>query len=191
MGTLEGALGAAWAVRLSREFGANDEAANDLVAGLSEEQLNWRTAPECWSIGQCLEHLCVTGEAYVPAIAAALAGKARSPVEEITPGWFGAWFIRSFTEPSAKSKRAKAPRKIRPGPRAELSVLARFLAGNQACRELITRAGGNDVNRIRFWNPFLPGLRFTVGTGLEILVSHERRHLLQGQRVKDSVGFPR
>ena len=72
-----------------------------------------------------------------------------------------------------------------------LSVLDRFLSGNQSCRDLILRAGGNDINRIRFWNPFLPGLRFTVGTGLEIIVSRERRHLLQAKRVKDLANFPR
>src|SRR5258708_39723481 len=123
-------------------------------------------------------------------ISAALREKPRSPVAEITPGWFGGWFIRNFGEPSPNSKRASAPGKIRPGPRTDLSVLDRFLSGNQACRDLILRARGNDVNRIRFWNPFLPGLRFTVGTGLEIVVSHERRHLLQAKQVKHSPTFP-
>lgn len=181
----------AWSIRLATDLSANDQTAGDLVGGLTDEQLNWQLAPGSWSIGQCLEHLCVTNESYLPPISAALREKPRSPVEEITPGWFGRWFISSFVEPSPNSKRASAPRKIRPGPRTDLSVLDRFLSGNQACRDLIVRARGNDVNRIRFWNPFLPGLRFTVGTGLEIVVGHERRHLLQAKRVKDSASFPR
>ena len=181
----------AGSVRLAFELSANDQTAQALAAGLTEEQLNWQPAPGCWSIGQCLEHLCVTNECYLPPISAALREKPRSQVEEITPGWLGGWFIRNFAEPSPNSKRASAPGKIRPGPRTDLSVLDRFLSGNQACRDLILRARGNDVNRIRFWNPFLPGLRFTVGTGLQIVVSHERRHLLQAKRVKDSPTFPR
>jgi hypothetical protein len=47
------------------------------------------------------------------------------------------------------------------------------------------------VNRIRFWNPFVLGLRFTVGTGFQIIASHGRRHLLQAERVRDSADFPR
>jgi hypothetical protein len=47
-----------------------------------------------------------------------------------------------------------------------------------------------DVNRIRFRNPFIPVLRFTVGTGLEILSNHQRRHLLQAERVRESLEFP-
>jgi hypothetical protein len=181
----------AWSIRLAADLSANDQSARDLVGGITDEQLNWQPAAGCWSIGQCLEHLCVTNECYLPAISAALKEQPRSPVEEITPGWFGGWFIRSFVEPSPKSKRASAPGKIRPGPRTDRSVLDRFLSGNQTCRELILRARENDVNRIRFWNPFLRGLRFTVGTGLQIIVGHERRHLQQAKRVKDSASFPR
>jgi hypothetical protein len=181
----------AWSTRLAFELRANDQTAQMLAAGLTEEQLNWQPAPAAWSVGQCLEHLCITNEAYLPAISAALQGKLESPVEQITPGWFGGWFIRSFVEPSPDTKRVPAPSKIRPTARVGLAVLDRFLSGNKSCRELIVRARGKDVNRIRFWNPLVPGIRFTVGTGLQIIESHERRHLLQAERVRDSANFPR
>lgn len=183
-------LAPAWSVRLVTDLTANDQTAATLLAGLTDEQLNWQPAPGAWSVGQCLDHLCMTNEAYLPPISAALRDKPYSPVDHITPGWFGRWFIRSFIEPSPNSKRARAPGKIRPAARIGHSVLDRFLSSNQSCRDLILRARDNDVNRIRFWNPFLPGLRFTIGTGLEIVVSHQRRHLLQAKRVKDSLNFP-
>jgi hypothetical protein len=180
----------AWSLRLSADLAAHDQAANDLIAALSIQQLNWQPAPGAWSIGQCLEHLCITNEAYLPPIAAALNNKPHAPVAEIVPGWLGGWFIQNLVEPSGKTKRVPAPGKIRPGSRVEPAVLHRFLSSNQACRRLILRASENDVNRIRFWNPFIPGLRFTAGTGLQIIVSHERRHLLQARRVKEAAGFP-
>jgi hypothetical protein len=180
----------AWSARLALELNANDQTAQALVAGLSEEYLNWQPAQGSWSIGQCLEHLCITNEAYLPAISAALQGKPDAPAEDITPGWFGRWFIRRFVEPSPDTKRVPAPAKIRPASRAELSVLDRFLSGNHACRELIDKARAKNVNRIRFRNPLVPGIRFTVGTGLQIITGHERRHLLQAQRVRDSAPFP-
>jgi hypothetical protein len=51
-------------------------------------------------------------------------------------------------------------------------------------RDLVRCAGAYDINRIRFRNPFIPLLRFTVGTGLEIVWRHQRRHLLQAERIK-------
>jgi hypothetical protein len=184
-------LAPAWSVRLAFELSANDQTANALVAGLTDEQLNWQPAPGCWSVGQCLEHLCIANELYMPPISAAFKDEPDSPVEDITPGWFGRWFIRRFAEASPNSKRASAPAKIRPAAHVDCSVLDRFLSGNKICRELIIHARPKNVNRTRFWNPFVPGLRFTVGTGLEIIVNHERRHLLQAERVRDAVNFPR
>jgi hypothetical protein len=181
----------AWSVRLAFELSANDQTAQALAARLTEEQLNWQPAAGSWSVGQCLEHLCRTNEAYLASIYAALKEKPDSPVEQITPGWFGRWFIRSFVEPSPNSKRVSAPAKIRPAARVDLAVLDRFLSGNRTCRELLVRTRGKNINRIRFWNPFVLGIRFTVGTGLEIITGHERRHLLQAERVRDSVNFPR
>jgi hypothetical protein len=181
----------AWSVRLAFELSANDQTAQALAAGLTEEQLNWQPATGSWSVGQCLEHLCRTNEAYLASISAALKEKPDSPVEQITPGWFGRWFIRSFVEPTPNTKRVSAPPKIRPAARVDPAVLNRFLSGNKSCREFIVRTRGKDINRIRFWNPFVPGVRFTVGTALEIITGHERRHLLQAERVRDSVNFPR
>lgn len=179
-----------WSARLIADLDAADERAQQLVMGLTPEQLNWQPQPGKWSVGQCLEHLCITNELYVPAISLSLQNKPVSPVRDITLGWFAQWFITSFIEPSPKTKRARAPRKIVPGVRVEPSVLDRFLRSNQAARELLRQAGSYDVNHIRFKNPFLPLLRFTVGTGLEIVPRHERRHLLQAERAKQAPGFP-
>jgi hypothetical protein len=67
----------AWSVRLLAELDAADERANELVIGINPEQLDWQPAPGAWSVGQCLEHLCIANEVYLPAISASLAGKTR------------------------------------------------------------------------------------------------------------------
>ena len=172
------------------ELDANDERASELAAGLTVEQLNWQPAPGAWSIGQCLEHLCIGTESYLPPISAALANQPVSPVQEITPGWFARWFIRSYIEPSPKTKRGSAPKKIVPNAHVDLSVLDRFLRGNRETGELMRKSEPYDVNRIRFVNPFVSIIRFTVGTGFKVLTGHERRHLLQAERVKQSPAFP-
>jgi hypothetical protein len=173
-----------WAMRLLSELDAADRRATDLAGCLTPKQLNWKANPDTWSIGQCLDHLRVANDVYVPAIEASLADRPLHAVDEIEPGWFGRWFIRSYIDPSPQSKRARAPRKIEPRPQVEGNVLDLFLASNQATRELVRQASEYDVNRIRFRNPFIPLLRFTVGTGLEIITRHQRRHLLQAEGVR-------
>ena len=174
------------------EFEASDARAIAIAKPLTAEQLNWKPAPERWSVGQCLEHLAISNEVYQPPIADALAGSPPGGgAGEITPGWFARWFIRNYIAPSPQTKRARAPGKIAPVlSRIEPSILDRFLNGNRAMRDLITRASAHDVNRIRFRNPFIPLIRFTVGTGFELTSRHEDRHLLQAERVRQSPGFP-
>jgi len=181
----------AWSVRLIGELDATERRANDLARGLSPAQLNWKPAENVWSVGQCLQHLCITNQVYLPAIADALDDRPTSPVQDITPGWFGRWFIRTYIEPSSRGKRARAPGKIAPARQIDPAVLELFLRSNDAARDLVRRAGAYDVNRIRFGNPLIPLLRFTVGTGLEIVWRHQRRHLLQAERIKQTPAFPR
>ncbi len=178
-----------WCLRLISELNAADDRATALAKALTPQQLNWKPRPGEWSVGQCLEHLCVANEVYCRAISNSLGGHPLTMVQDITPGWFGQWFIRNYIEPSSRTTRRRAPKKIRPGAQVEPSILDRFLNSNHSARELVHRARNYDVNRIRFRNPFVPVLRFTVGTGLEILSKHQQRHLLQAERMRDSLEF--
>ena len=180
-----------WVSRLLAELDAADKQATALAGGLSVDQLNWRASQAEWSIGQCLEHLAVTNEVYAVTIAEGVIDCPAGKADEITPGWFGRWFIRSFIDPATQKIKAKAPAKIVPIATVDAGILRRFLETNQITRQLVQRASNVDVNRVRFKNPFIGVIRFTVGTGLEIITKHQRRHLLQGERVKQSPGFPK
>ena len=174
----------AWLLRLNSQLDAADQRATVVARGLTPLQLNWSRSPAEWSVGQCLEHLAMANEVYLRAMSRSLEGRRAGLVEEIAPGWFGRLFIRTVIEPSPKMRRWRAPKKIRPGAQVPSTVLDRFHATNRAIREFMQRARDYDVNRIRFKNPFIGIIRFTVGTGLEVLWRHERRHLLQAERIR-------
>jgi len=177
----------AWAARAIDELHASDRQATAVALGLDAEQLNQPPAPGSWSVGQCLEHLYIANEVYLPPMTQALQGQYPSAVEQVTPGWFGRYFIRTYIDPTTQKARAKAPGKIRPAQRVDADILARFLRSNDAARDLVRRASAFDVNRIRFKNPFVGGIRFTVGTGIEIVWRHQRRHLLQAERARAGI----
>ena len=180
-----------WCRRLTADLDAADSRASALVTGLTIAQLNWQSSPGAWSIGQCLEHLSISNEVYVEPMAESLGATTSGPVDEIELGWLGGWFIRTYIEPVNQGKRARAPRKITPVAKVvDSSILDRFIASNAGVRDVITRARGHDVNRVRFRNPFVPLLRFTVGTGLQLITRHNHRHLLQAERVRQSSNFP-
>ena len=51
-----------WCVRLISGLGAADQRAKALAEMLTSRQLNWKPNQDAWSVGQCLEHLCVANE---------------------------------------------------------------------------------------------------------------------------------
>ncbi len=170
----------------------SDAAARGIIGGLSEAQANWQPRETAWSVGQCVDHLARANKTYAAALLAALmdARAARKPRRApIQPAWFSRFFIRTV-EPPPKRK-FRAPEKIVPPSRVNGNeVLQAFLRSQEDVRTVIREGAGLDLNRVRFHNPFIGFLRFTVGAGLLIIVAHDRRHLWQAEQVRQSAGFP-
>lgn len=168
-----------------QELDRTDEEARQLVSGLSEAQLNWRPSPTAWSVAQCLDHLGQINSAYIPSLQAAVRHADRNsagPHEPIQPGWFGRWFINAMEPPPRR--KFKSPAKGKPGThKSGDEVLSGFIASHNELRSLIYEAREVNLNRIRFKNPFVSVLRFTVGTGILIIAAHDRRHLWQARQV--------
>ena len=86
----------------------------------------------------------------------------------------------------------RAPSKIVPAAAARsLAAVGDEFARQQALvRELLSEVADLDLNRARYVNPFVPLVRFTLGTGFLVLAAHQRRHLWQAGRVRRHSGFP-
>jgi hypothetical protein len=173
---------------LDEQFNAIESDARALVTDLSEAQGRWRPAPDAWSVAECLEHLananCVYLQAMrLPAERALARGRIRR--RPPLPGLVGRWFV-SWLEPPVKPRlRGKAPRTIRPreGP-ALADAFERFIASHEETRAFLRRFGQIDLARIRFPNPFVAGVRFSLATGVNVIAAHDRRHLWQAWNVR-------
>jgi hypothetical protein len=101
------------------------------------------------------------------------------------PGLVGGWFVSSLEPPVKPLFKLKAPRTIRPrtGP-ALADAASAFLASHADVRAFVETYAGLDLSGVRFPNPFIRGVRFSLATGLHVLAAHERRHLWQAWRVR-------
>ncbi|HUR34358.1 MAG TPA: DinB family protein [Vicinamibacterales bacterium] len=163
------------------------------VAGrLSPSQFNWRPSPERWSIGQCVEHLNITTERYVPvlrtAIATARATGALAP-GPFALGFFERWFM-NVLEPPVRRFRATAPRAfVATQPLVPDETLARWDRFHEDFADCIRSAEGLDLRRIKVRSQFGP-VSFSLGGTFSILLAHERRHVWQAREVRNDRGFP-
>ena len=164
--------------------------AAELIAGLSPLQVNWRPGA-AWSIWQCLDHLARTNRNYCQAMLEAIAHQRQgiSATAVAAPGWLSRKFIEKMG-PQAGT-RFKAMKKVIPAADGDAQVaLQDFLHSHVEVRRVVASWEQMDFNRVRFRNPFVPLLRFTVATGLLIINAHDSRHLCQAERVKATSGFP-
>lgn len=170
---------------------ALEREARALAAGLTEEQGTWRAQRDSWSIAECLDHLATANEVYVRAMEPAAARareqgrRRRGPA---LPGVIGRWFVRSLEPPVKPAFRGKAPKLIRPRSSPPLAdALRRFLESQNLPRIFLQKYPDIDLASVRFRNPFVRGVRFSLATGLHVIVAHERRHLWQAKRVRDAL----
>ncbi len=173
------------------ELKINEDRAVSLLAGLSSEALNWRVDDRSWSIAQCLDHLNVANRMYLEAMRPTLAEarrRGRLRRDPAQPGWVERWFVANL-EPPPK-RRLPAPKKIIPALRAEKAdLLAEFHRLHEEMAVLLQASADLDL-AVRFPNPFLPLVRFTVWTGFRVIPTHERRHLFQAEELRKKPGFP-
>jgi hypothetical protein len=175
---------------LEAELDAAERDARALVNGLSEEQGTWRAEPGSWSVAECLEHLATASRVYLrafeaPAAEARETGRVRRRAAK--PGLIGGLFVRSFEPPVRKLFKMKAPRLIRPRPGPSLGdAFTAFLASQNEVRGFLREYAGIDLAGVKFPNPFIRGLRFSLATGLHVIPAHQRRHLWQARRVREA-----
>ena len=173
---------------LEDQLDAAERDAEALVAGLTEAQGGWRAEPGSWSVAECLDHLAITNRVYLramqePAIRARQRGsRRRGPA---APGFIGRLFISTLEPPVKPRIKGKTPPSIQPRTAPTLAdAFAGFTASQNEVREFVRANADLDLAGVRFPNPFIRGLRFSLATGLHVITSHERRHLWQAWRVR-------
>jgi hypothetical protein len=173
---------------LKDQLDAADRDAQALVAGLTEERGGWRAETGSWSVAECLDHLAAANRAYLhamkePAIRAREQGWVRRGPAK--PGFVGRWFARTMEPPVRARFRMKAPRLIKPRVAPPLAdAFAGFRTSQDEVRAFLLEYADLDLAGVRFPNPFVRGIRFSLATGLHVITAHQRRHLWQAWRVR-------
>lgn len=187
-------------LRESREeLAASGEEARQLAGGLGAEALWWRPAEERWAVAECLDHLARTGELYLEALDESIAEGRRRGLLAGGPyrvGPVGRWLRRALEPPPGL--KLPAPREIRPrrpdapaaGAGGRPEPLRAFLDLRPRFGKRLAAADGLDLRRVKVGSPFVPFLRFDLGSAFRVIAAHERRHLWQARQVVEDAEFP-
>ncbi len=163
---------------------------NNNFIGLSETQINWKPEKKKWSIAECLDHIAVSYKSY--------SGELERVLANPTPATGNLVFRTTLTGGIfIKTMHPDSPVKV-PNPsifnptqgNMTRSVFEDFLASHKALTDLIERSKDLDLHQNKIVSPVSSLMKFTLGEVLIILTYHEKRHVLQAQRVMQLPGFP-
>lgn len=171
------------------EFEGASTRLHRLVDHLPPGRWSERPEPGRWSVAECVAHLNLTGQAFLPELKGALAeavGRGETFRGRYRRDPVG-WLLSPFTGPLARigSFRlgaVRTPAAFVPGgslPRSE--VMAEFDRLQEEQMEVVRAADGHPIHRVKIASPFEPRMRYSAYSALLILPRHQRRHTLQAE----------
>jgi hypothetical protein len=152
-----------------------------LVQSTDGRMFTVRPAPVRWSAAECLAHLSISTEMFLPVLRDAIAA-ARRRVKRGKPkmdllGRVLAWFL----EPPIRTKvRTTAPF-VPKSTRAKADAFGEFASLQEKLIDLVREAREADL-RVKIVSPFDKRVRYNLLSAFHIVAAHERRHLWQAEQ---------
>lgn len=148
-------------------------------------QLQSKPASGGWNILECLEHLNLYGDFYLPNIEAQLLGRKKLGSDSYSPGLIGNYFVRLIR---VQDKQKKLSTTTDKNPTLQntmlgVTVIDRFLRQQDRLKALLNRAETLDLGKIKTPVSISKLIRLKLGDTLRFVVYHNERHICQAQRI--------
>ena len=162
------------------------ERARAVCKGLDPRTWAARPAADQWAIGECITHLNITSERFIPLLDDAIReGRARK-LEAGGPyakGLIG-WALQRFLEPPYKVRTTTAAAFVPVTVDPMSETLERFDYLQQEMQVRVDRSAGLALDRLRVVSPFNARVKYNLYAAFCVLAAHQRRHLWQAEQVK-------
>jgi hypothetical protein len=143
-----------------------------------------RPNPSSWSAAECLSHLSISSESFLPVLRAALDDarkrkltSTKDPKMDLL-GRILRWFLEPPIRAKTKTTAPFVPRAVR----AKADAFGEFASLQSKLSELLNTARGLDLGRVKIVSPFDKRVKYNVFSAFRILVAHQRRHLWQAEQ---------
>jgi hypothetical protein len=151
---------------------------------LDNSKLTWRENDHAWNILECIEHLNLYGQFYLPQIALKIQESNSASETEFKPGILGNYFSKSML-PKTKLNKMKTFKDKNPiNTILDIGVIDLFLNQQQQLLQIIYQAQKVSLNKVKIETSISSWIRLKLGDALQFYVNHILRHLEQIERIK-------
>lgn len=157
---------------------------------LNIDDLNWRESQDSWSILECLEHLNLYGDYYLPEMEKEIGKARKSTSPQFSSGMLGGYFAKMML-PKEKLNRMKTFKDKNPiHTSLDRKVIDRFTRQQHQLLELLNRAREVDLSSVKVTTSISKLIRLKLGDTFAFYINHIIRHLRQVDRVQAAMGQP-
>ena len=151
---------------------------------LSEKDLNAKSESNQWSILECLEHLNLYGDFYLPEIEKQLLQGARAKEDALfKSGVLGNYFASLMKVNDGKIKKMKSPKDKDPiNSKLSALVIDRFLKQAEKLKHLLNEGRTVDLTKTKVSISLTKLIKLRLGDTFRFYVYHIERHILQAQK---------
>ncbi len=169
---------------LKNELAATSESVKNLFSAHSENDLLRSPAKGGWSAAECLEHMTLTSNSFLPTFAQAREKAVRESLHSSAPyslDFVGSIFVK-ILEPPVRFGAPAPPQFLPATPTSAKAALEAFLdSQNQVVKELDQSEGISMVN-VKVTSPANSLIKYNLYSAYRILAAHQRRHLAQAAK---------
>jgi hypothetical protein len=146
------------------------------------KDLNHKSSPDAWSALECIEHLNLYGNFYLPEIEKQLLNSAPAEGPRIyKSGLVGDYFVTSIQ--AGNGKKMKSPREMdATNSTLSITTIDRFLKQLDKLKILLHESRKADLARVKTAISLTRLIKLRLGDTFRFLVYHNERHILQAQR---------
>jgi hypothetical protein len=149
---------------------------------LSTEELNWRVAQDKWSILECLEHLNLYGDFYIPEIENRIEHSKNAPQERFRSGFLGNYFAKSMLPKKNLNKMKTFKNKNPIGSKLDKTTIKRFLLQQEQLLNLLEKSRTIDLNKTKTAISISKWIKLKLGDTFRFIIYHNDRHILQANK---------
>ena len=155
---------------------------------LDNFHLNFKQNPPSWSILECIEHLNLYGDFYLPEIGKQLINQKNANKSTFfKSGILGNYFANLMKVQNGKIRKMKSPKDKDPSTsELNFTTIDRFLKQLNLLKSLLHQAESVDLTKTKTAISLSPLIKLRLGDTLRFFVFHIERHLLQASRVLEN-----
>lgn len=154
------------------------------LKSLDLQTLTWKSNPNSWSILECIEHLNLYGDFYLPQIEEKITTSNTKNEVEFKNGFLGNYFAKSML-PKEKLNKMKAFKDKNPlNAKLDKTVIDNFIAQQEKLITLLNQSRNVSLNKVKITTSISTVFKLKLGDTLQFYINHIIRHFDQIEKIK-------